>query len=214
MSSRMRLRLSISHYLEVSMKTSFVPVVLFVLVLFIRDIASPPDAIAQDGCTLTSWMAALPPHTQRTPELPATDLRDTTIVVNGFIHKVSLPPGFTISVFALLPQCRGLAWSPDSVLYATSYNGCVYALPAHHGGYPDSTIVVASGLGDPHGIGFYNGELYVSNNSALYRIQTNGLSRIALPQSFQVPLASLPASGGHHSRNFVFDTAKKKIYVQ
>ncbi len=196
------------------MKTSFVPVVLFVVALLIHDTASPPMAIAQDACTLTSWMASMPPHTQRTPELPATDLRDTMIGVNGFMHKVSIPPGFTISVFALLPQCRGLAWSPDNVLYATSNNGCVYALPAHHGTYPDSTIVVASGLGDPHGIGFYNGNLYVSNNAALYRIQTNGLSRIALPQSFSTPIAPLPASGGHHSRNFVFDTTKKKIYVQ
>jgi glucose/arabinose dehydrogenase len=155
------------------------------------------------------------PHTTRTTELPPTDLLDTQIIVNGTSEKISIQPGFTMSVFAQVDTCRGLACSPDGVIYATSYGGEVYALPDHdHVGKPDSIITVATGLGDPHGIGFYKGDLYVSNNEALYRIVTDGASRVA---TSKVLIHSLPQSGVHHSRNFVIDTFNNnnnKIYLQ
>ena len=191
------------------------PLVLLLLVVIgcSREIATPSSAKAQsDGCTLSAWVMQQQPHSTRTLEPPTTDLRDTVIVVNGVSQKISIPPGFSMSVFALIDTVRGLACSPDGVIYATSYGGAVYALPDHHHlGRPDSIINVVGGLGDPHGIGFYQGKLYVSNNAGLYHLITTGQDRVA--QS-KVLVSPLPASGGHHSRNFVFDTLKKKIYVQ
>ncbi len=176
-----------------------------------------PKANAQvsdsEGCSLSAWVMQQQPHSTRTLEAPPPVLRDTVIMVNGSKQNISLPAGFTMTVFANdLLFCRGLACSPDGVIYATAYDGDVYALPDHnHDGVADSTIVVASGLNDPHGIGFYNGQLYVSNDSALYRFVTNGTSRVA--QS-RVRIATLPTAGGHHSRNFVIDSIKGKIYLQ
>ena len=191
------------------------PLVLLLLVAIgcSREIATPPTAKAQtDGCTLSAWVMQQQPHSTQTPELPTTDLRDTVIVVNGVSHKISIPPGFTMSVFARVDTTRGLACSRDGVIYATSYSGAVYAMPDHnHLGRPDSIINVAGNLGDAHGIGFYHGELYVSNNAGLYHLITNGESRVA---KNRVLVSPLPPSGGHHSRNFVFDTLKSKIYVQ
>jgi glucose/arabinose dehydrogenase len=186
------------------------------LILFscLREIIVPSIAKAQtDGCSLAAWVMQQQPHSTRTLEAPPPMLRDTVIVVNGTSQNISIPSGFTMTVFASgIPSCRGLACSPDGVIYATAYNGNVYALPDHnHNGVPDSTIVVASGLGDPHGIGFYKGELYVSNQSTLYHIITNGLSRV---MQSKVQIATFPGGGSHTSRNFTIDTIKNKFYLQ
>jgi glucose/arabinose dehydrogenase len=170
-------------------------------------------AQTSEGCSLAAWVMQQQPHSTRTLEAPPPVLRDTVIVVNGTTQNISIPAGFTMTVFASnIPTCRGLACSPDGVIYATDYNGNVYALPDHnHDGVPDSTIVVASGLGDPHGIGFYKGELYVSNQSTLYHIITNGQSRI---MQSKVQIATFPGGGTHTSRNFTIDTIKNKFYLQ
>ncbi len=177
--------------------------------------ANSTPVITQDseGCSLSAWVMQQQPHSTRTLEAPPPVLGDTVITVNGTTQKISIPDGFTMTVFASgIPSCRGLACSPDGVIYATAYNGDVYALPDHHqAGVADSTIVVASGLGDPHGIGFYKGELYVSNQSTLYHIITNGQSRI---MQSKVQIASFPGGGSHTSRNFTIDTIKNKFYLQ
>jgi len=170
-------------------------------------------AQSSKGCALTAWMMQQPPHSIRTQEAPPPVLRDTVVTVNGTAHPISIPAGFTMTVFANgIPQCRGLALSPDGVLYATSFNGKVYALPDHNrDGVADSTIVVFSGLGDPDCVGFYHDTLYVSNDSELYRLTTASSSRIA---SGKTQIASFPHSGSHFTRNFVFDTVRNKIYVE
>ncbi|HEY3875250.1 MAG TPA: PQQ-dependent sugar dehydrogenase [Candidatus Kapabacteria bacterium] len=163
------------------------------------------------GCSLSAWVLQQQPHSTGTPSTLLL-LRDTIITVNGTEQSISIPDGFTMSVFATVPQARGLALSQDGVIYATAYNGDVYALPDHnHDGIADSTIMVASGLNDPHGIGFYDGNLYVSNNANLWRFVTDPLTR---KETSMVQIAALPSAGGHHSRNFVFDTIDKKIYLQ
>ncbi len=176
-----------------------------------------PNAHAQvsdsEGCSLSAWVMQQQPHSTRTLEAPPPVLRDTVITINEAQQHISLPLGFTMTVFARnILFCRGLACSPDGVIYATAYDGDVYALPdPNHTGFADSTIIVATSLNDPHGIGFYKGKLYVSNDSALYRFVTSDTSRVA--QSM-IRIASLPITGDHHSRNFVIDSIKGKIYLQ
>ncbi len=175
-------------------------------------VAQPVPARAQsDGCTLSSWVMQQAPHSTRTLEQGPPSLRDTQIVVGGVSHRISLPDGFTMSVFAKISQCRGLACSPDGVIYATSYNGNIYALPDHnHDGLPDSTIVVAQGYGNPHGIGFYDGDMYFSNEGNLYRVVTCGSDRV-ITATLQVATFK---TGGHNTRNFVIDSVKRKFYIQ
>jgi glucose/arabinose dehydrogenase len=180
----------------------------------IREVATPPLATAQtDACSLAAWIMQEQPHTTRTLEEGPPSLRDTFITVNEAQRKISIPEGFTMTVFARnIPQCRGLACSPDGVIYATSFNGNLYAFPDHnHDGMPDSTITIETGLDDPDAIGFYASDLYVSNNAGLYHLITNGQSRVAQRKD---TIATFPPQGDHHTRNFVFDTTKKKIYVQ
>ncbi|HEX5317251.1 MAG TPA: PQQ-dependent sugar dehydrogenase, partial [Candidatus Kapabacteria bacterium] len=180
-----------------------------------RNVATPPAAQAQTsrGCALAAWVMQQQPHSTRTLEAPPPLLRDTVITVNGVQQKISIPAGFTMTVFAgNVPKCRGLALSPDGVIYATTYNGDVDALPDHnHDGVADSTVVVISGLGSPDCVGFFRDSLYVSNTTGLYRLVTNSSSRAAIAK---VEIASLPPSNDHSTRNFVFDTTNNKIYVE
>jgi glucose/arabinose dehydrogenase len=175
-------------------------------------------AQTSEGCSLAAWVMQQQPHSTRTleappPNSPSPFLRDTVITVNEAQQNISLPAGFSMTVFARnIPTCRGLALSPDGVIYATAYNGNVYAFPdPHHTGFADSTIVVASGLGDPDCVGFYKGALYVSNDSALYQLTTNSESRVV---QGMIRIASFPPGGSHFTRNFLFDTANQKLYVE
>src|SRR4051812_14719513 len=95
----------------------FTALFLFVL-LFVGCARETAYTQPSSGCELTSWMMSMPAHTQRTPEIFPPQLRDTTISVNGTSHKISLPQGFTMSVFAAVPTARGLALSGDGVIYA------------------------------------------------------------------------------------------------
>src|ERR1043165_5918024 len=184
---------------------------LVVFVVFIFSVLSQ-RAVAQNGCDHTAWMKSLPAHTQRTPEIFPPVLRDTTFTVNRSPRRVSIPQGFTISQFAQVSQCRGLCLSPDGVLYATSYNsGRIYALPDHnHDGGPDSTIVLTQWLNNPHGIGFYNGAIYFSDEAGFYKGIVAPNSRIITNKT---QIATFPNSG-HVTRNFVIDSANRRILVQ
>ncbi len=202
------------------MKHTFTHTLLILAIVLAGCARETTTVLAQtsEGCSLAAWVMQQQPHTTRTleappPNAPSPFLRDTVITVNEAQQNISLPAGFSMTVFARnIPTCRGLALSPDGVIYATAYNGNVYAFPdPHHTGFADSTIVVDTGLNDPHGIGFYKGQLYVSNNGALYHIETNGTSRVAVKND---TITLLPSAGGHHSRNFVIDTINNKIYLQ
>jgi glucose/arabinose dehydrogenase len=183
------------------------------LLVVVSSIVYPTSSWAQsDGCQLGAWIMEQQPHTTRTPEIPA-QLEEHSLVINGSSRKVYYPHGFKLEVFAQVATARGLALSPDGVVYVTSYanGGRVYALPDHnHDGVPDSVITVATGLGSPHGIGFYNGDLYVSNNTNFYRMVDANNDRVV---ESSVSLLTFPGSG-HNTRNFVFDTFKNKVYIQ
>lgn len=173
----------------------------------------PLTAFAQGSCELTNWMLGLEPHSTRTPEgTPA--LRDTVVTFGATNNKVSLPAGFTMKVFANAQGARGVTVSPDGAIYVTarSNGGQILALPDwNRDGTPDSTIVVASGLGNTiHGIGFIKGILHYSNDTRLVRLDDLDGDRDA-DQS--TTILTLPG-GGHNTRTFVYDEINDKIYLQ
>src|ERR1700689_7328 len=81
----------------------------FVFLVTIAILFTAPKIEAQqpEGCTLSSWIMQQTPHSTRTNEQPTTDLRDTFITVNEVQQKISIPAGFTMTVFARnIPLCR------------------------------------------------------------------------------------------------------------
>jgi glucose/arabinose dehydrogenase len=163
------------------------------------------------GCDLSGWILQQQAHSTLSPEDPP-DQYDTTITVNGSKRLIHLQRNFKIGIFANIPQCRGLAFSPDGVLYATSFNGNIYALPDHdHNGTADSTIQIVTGRQNPHGVAFHEGKMYFSTGKTFERVDSTKPDRSA--QKITTLLSGFN-TGDHITHTFVFDTVRRKILMQ
>ncbi|WP_223543542.1 DUF1592 domain-containing protein [Pseudomonas sp. GL-B-12] len=98
------------------------------------------------------------------------------------VSKLSGLPGIKIELFAQgLIQPRQMAMGKN-VLYVGSsaipsyvYDGkigdMIYALPLDGAGKPTGIHVIASGLEEPHGVAYRDGDLYYSTTGGLYRLR-------------------------------------------
>lgn len=98
------------------------------------------------------------------------------------VNKLSGLPGIKIELFAQgLVQPRQMAMGKN-VLYVGSsaipsyvYDGkiadMIYALPLDGAGKPTGIYVIASGLEEPHGVAYRDGDLYYSTTGGLYRLR-------------------------------------------
>jgi glucose/arabinose dehydrogenase len=156
-------------------------------------------------------MKGLPPNAERTPE-NNIQLRDTTLEVNGTAHTVQLPKGFTITQFARISGARGIALSPDGVIFVAAYGGSkVYALPDHNrDGVVDSMITVFTGPSGMHGIAFVKGALYVSTTSQVLKLESMDNDR---EMEISRPIATLDPGGNHSSRTLEYDEKRDKLFV-
>jgi glucose/arabinose dehydrogenase len=135
---------------------------------------------------------------------PAEGAADTTGRVTTLDGKLTVPAGFRMTYFAKdLAGVRFMAVAPDGAVYATQPGkGRVVRLADANGdGVADSTVVVATGLAQPHGLAFHKGALWVA--------ATDGVVRIALGPDGRasgdpVYVNRYSGGGGHWSRTIVF----------
>lgn len=174
-------------------------------------LGSGTPTLAQDACELTSWMSQMQPNSSRTLELPPTDLVDTLFGT----RKISIHPGFTMTMFGRAQGARGITLAPDGVIYvaARTEGGSVLAMPDHdRDGEADSVVKVKTGAGGTiHGIEFINGILHYSTDSKLVRGLDIDGDRTIDEESV---IATFPPGGNHVTRTFVYDEARNKIYLQ
>lgn len=91
------------------------------------------------------------------------------------LAALHLPPGFTISVFARVPNARQMALSPAGTLFVGSRKaGKVVAIRDAAKAATDNVAaspykVIAADLNDPNGVAFANGSLYVAEVSRIIR---------------------------------------------
>ena len=81
------------------------------------------------------------------------------------IDKLTLPPGFSIEVYAAdVPNARQMSLSPDGTLFvSTRRAGNVYAVRDDDGDQKaDRVLTLDSGLNMPNGVAFRDGALYVA----------------------------------------------------
>ena len=83
------------------------------------------------------------------------------------LDKISLPPGFSISVYAEVAGARSMVMSPSGTLFVgTQGPGKVYAVKDTDGDHiADKKWTIASGLNNPNGVAVKNGALYVAEIS-------------------------------------------------
>ena len=122
---------------------------------------------------------------------------------------VAVPQGFEASVFAEgLSGVRMLELGPDDRLYAVrSSAGEVVRFDLNGDGTADGDpVVVASGLRQPYGLAFRDGDLYVGETHQVIRLTGPGFTQ----ETIVVP--GLPAGGSHWAREIVFGP-DNQLYV-
>lgn len=99
-----------------------------------------------------------------TTTAPAADFSD-------LLSRISLPPGFTISVFAEMPSPRSIEIDEATgVIYVGSRRGHVYSLVDEDGdGVADEVEERAGGLNVPNGIAVRDGDLYIGLQDRIVR---------------------------------------------
>lgn len=117
--------------------------------------------------------------------------------IAGTSHSATLPPGFTISLFAQVPGARMMAvTSAEGVLVSQPSRGSVALI--HSDG---SVSTLLSGLNSPHGLAIDGSTLYVAETDAIRRYAFDAASGTA--SAGTVLIHGLPSGGNHPLKNIV-----------
>lgn len=129
------------------------------------------------------------------------------------LDKVQLPPGFTISVFARVPNARSMCWGSQGTLFVGNRDEHnVYAVvDKDEDGHADTVYVIDKDLKSPNGVAFRNGSLYVAEISRILRYDSIE-SRLTDPPEPVVVFDKYPTAT-HHGWKFIAFGPDDKLYV-
>jgi glucose/arabinose dehydrogenase len=130
------------------------------------------------------------------------------------LDKVSLPPGFSIDIYASgVENARSMALGSNGTLFVgTRSAGNVYAVvDANKDQRADRVVKVASGLNMPNGVAFRDGALYVAEVSRLWRYDDIEASLDAVPKP--VLLNESFPTDRHHGWKFIAFGPDGWLYV-
>lgn len=127
------------------------------------------------------------------------------------LAAIELPPGFSIRMHAAVPGARSLALgSKGTIFVGTRDPGKVYAVT---GNAPEQVVVrvIASGLTEPNGVAFRDGDLYVAAVDRILRFRDieNRLENPPAPEEIPVKLPS----DRHHGWKYIAFGPDGKLYV-
>lgn len=153
-------------------------------------------------------------HTIRPSQLPhpyATKSAGNPPVVMSRPKDAALhlPPGFNVTLWATgFDDPRNMVAAPNGDIFiAEPGEGKITIL---RGGRPDQRATFASHLDEPFGLAFHGPWLYVGNTGEIVRFAyRNGQTAAAGKPEH---IATLP-TGGHSTRNLIFNRAGTKLYV-
>ncbi|OGD86516.1 hypothetical protein A2Z23_03455 [Candidatus Curtissbacteria bacterium RBG_16_39_7] len=149
---------------------------------------------------------------------PAGDLTKTTRETQqvGVGETVAFPlkllENFQIGTFAKnLGNARDLEFTQDGTLFVSiPAQGKILALPdKNYDGIADEVKEILQGLNKPHGIAFYNGKLFVAEETKIARYNWDPEK---LSVTFDKLLFSLPEGGRHFTRTIAFNK-KGQMFV-
>ena len=115
------------------------------------------------------------------------------------IDKLTLPPGFSIEVYAPdVPNARQMSLSPNGTLFvSTRRAGNVYAVRDDDGDQKaDRVLTLDSGLNMPNGVAFRDGALYVAEVNRVLRYDDIEANLTTPPEPVPVH-DTLPAERAH-----------------
>ena len=122
------------------------------------------------------------------------------------LDKIKLPAGFTISVYAEVPNARSMTLSPSGTLFVgTKDAGKVYAVK------DGKVYTIASDLHVPNGVAFKAGNLYIATISSILRID-HVESNLNNPPKPVTVYDKFPLDE-HHGWKFIAFGPDGKLYV-
>lgn len=129
------------------------------------------------------------------------------------LDKIKLPEGFTIKLFAEVPNARSLCFGSNGTLFVGNTGGNnVYAVvDKDKNGRADTVYKIASGLNTPCGVAFKNGSLYVAEIDRILRFD-NIENTLANPPAYKVVYDKLPKDKWHGWKFIAFGP-DNKLYV-
>ena len=136
------------------------------------------------------------------------------VLASPQLGKLTLPKGFHIAVYSdQVPSAREIALGAHGTVFVGSSDaGKVYALTDGNGdGVADQVRVVASGLRDPIGVAFHDGDLYVSAVNRIFVLR--GIEQhLDAPPKPELVTDKLPTEN-HHGGKFLAFGPDGKLYV-
>lgn len=129
------------------------------------------------------------------------------------LERIRLPEGFSIAVFAEVPNARSMTLSDNGVVYVGNRTGDkVWAIVDRDGdGEAEERHVIAEGLRMPNGVAWRNGSLYVAEVSRILRY--DGIDdRLENPPAPVIVTDDFPADG-HHGWKFIAFGPDGRLYV-
>ncbi|RYF79999.1 MAG: sorbosone dehydrogenase family protein, partial [Chitinophagaceae bacterium] len=129
------------------------------------------------------------------------------------LDKIKLPPGFTISVYAEVPNARSMALSPTGILYVGNRAGDkVFAVTNHNkDGKADTLYTLAKNLESPNGVAFKDGSLYIATITSILKLQ-NIEGQLGNPPAPIVVYNQFP-NEAQHGWKFIAFGPDGKLYV-
>jgi len=129
------------------------------------------------------------------------------------LADIKLPAGFSISVFAEVPNARSLAISPSGTVFVGNRDeDKVYAVKDTNGDFvADKKWVLASGLNMPNGVAFKDGDLYIAEVSRISRIR-DVENKLDNPGKPEVIYDQYPTET-HHGWKYIAFGPDGKLYV-
>jgi glucose/arabinose dehydrogenase len=126
------------------------------------------------------------------------------------LEKVKLPPGFSISLYARVPNARSMTMSPSGTVFVGNREeDDVYAVRPGAGGAAQ-VFRIAQGLNMPNGVAFREGALYVAEVHRVLRY--DGIeSRLSSPPA-PVVVREFPKDR-HHGWKFIAFGPDGLLYV-
>lgn len=129
------------------------------------------------------------------------------------LDKIKLPPGFSMSVYAIVPNARSMCWGTNGTLFVGNRNGnSVYAVvDKDQDGKADTVHTIDSGLQMPNGVAFRDGSLYVGDLDRILRYD-NIENSLANPPDPVTVYDKYPKDT-HHGWKFIAFGPDGKLYV-
>lgn len=141
---------------------------------------------------------------------------DTNLTSSGkdfHLNKIKLPEGFSIAVYAQVPDARSMCIGEKGTVFVGNKSGnSVYALRDENGdGKAEKIYTIISGLNMPNGVAFRKGSLYVAEVNRISRFDAieDQLNNPPKP----VTVYDRYPTDEHHGWKFIAFGPDDKLYV-